>query len=111
MAQRKIVKVEGEAVWQVWETENGNWIAEWLQFGSVVQAPDRRELEEDIQDAVDLLFQDLLSEGDIEEYLRDRGIEYSLDRVSGTEESDEIPRVFPPVIRMVNRDDTASISY
>jgi len=70
---RVTVHIKGKLMWKWGRTKNGNYIAVCDPIGQTVQASKFGELLETINEALDSTFRELLSSGDFEEFLRDRG--------------------------------------
>ncbi len=68
-----LVKINAQIQWLYYETTNGNWIADCPPLGLTIQSARYSELTEDIKDALDLLFHDLLSSNELDTFLASHG--------------------------------------
>jgi predicted RNase H-like HicB family nuclease len=70
---RRIVRVQATLPWQCSFGKSGNWVAVCDPLKLTVQSGTWSELVEDIADALDLMFKDLLETGELTPFLRERG--------------------------------------
>ena len=72
-----IIRIEtrAELPWAVIRAKGGNWVAACDPLGLTVQSDTWAHLMEDIAQALNALFLDLLQEGELDRFLRDRGFQ------------------------------------
>jgi hypothetical protein len=68
-----LVHIDAQIQWSCRKTQSGNWIAECRPLGLTIQSARYSELAEDIGDALDLLFQDLLGSQELDSFLASHG--------------------------------------
>jgi hypothetical protein len=72
-AMKETLHIKGSLVWQWGRSQRGHYIAVCDPIGQTVQADKFSELLESISEVVNSTFRELLSTGDLEQFLRDRG--------------------------------------
>ena len=72
---RKIIRiqVDGQVQWQVCKTDTGHWVAMCEPFGLTMEGESLDELYDNIGESVQLLFEDLLDDGELDSFLKARG--------------------------------------
>ena len=68
-----IINIQCNLVWKFGRTKHGNYVGICDAIGQTVQANRFSELVQTINEALDSTFKELLSSGDLEKFLRDRG--------------------------------------
>lgn len=69
----QIVRIQANLPWHCSFGKSGNWVAVCEPMKLTVQSHTWSELVEDISDALDLTFKDLLESGELTSFLQDRG--------------------------------------
>jgi hypothetical protein len=67
------VQINARIEWKFQKTRSGMWIADCEPLGLTIQSASHTELREDIGDALDLFFRDLLKTRELDRFLQDRG--------------------------------------
>src|SRR5947208_2936634 len=67
------VHIKGNLIWKWGRTKRGGYVASCDPIAQTVQATKFSDLLETIQEALDSTFHELLSTGDLDRFLRDRG--------------------------------------
>jgi hypothetical protein len=67
------IDIKARIPWACSKTANGNWIADCELLGLTIQSTRYSELTEDIGDALDMLFRDLLSSNELDAFLEEHG--------------------------------------
>lgn len=70
---RATVHIKAKLMWKWGRTKHGNYVAVCDPIAQTVQAAKFSELLETIQESLDSTFRELLSTGDLERFLSDRG--------------------------------------
>jgi len=71
---QRIVKIKGEVVWKCFRAKSGrHWIAVCDPLALTIQSETWANLSEDIAQALNALFSDLLKSRELEQFLSDRG--------------------------------------
>ena len=73
MKKTGAVGIKGTIVWHVFQSEHGNWIGICDTLGLTMEGPTIDELNLNIQDAVNSIFNQLLKKGELENFFNDRG--------------------------------------
>src|SRR2546423_330286 len=68
-----VVNIEGHLVWKYGRSKQGNYIGVCDAIGQTVQASRFSDLVETMNEALASTFKELLSSGDLEHFLRERG--------------------------------------
>ena len=68
-----IVRIQASIPWHYTQCDSGRWIAVCDPLGLTVQSERYSEMTEDINDTLDLLFQDLLTDQALDEFLSAKG--------------------------------------
>ena len=71
--REEIVSIEGSIPWQTWRPAEGSWIAVCEPLKLTVSADTWKDLMEDIGTTLELLFEDLLETGTVEQFLKRHG--------------------------------------
>ena len=71
--QMTVVKVEANAEWKCVRAKGGNWVAVCDPLGLTIQSETWATLMEDIAQALNAMFIDLLESNELERFLRDHG--------------------------------------
>lgn len=69
----QVIKIETRLQWMVTETANGRYVAFCDPIGLTTEGNDQVDLWMNIQESIQLLLNDLLKNGELEGFLRDRG--------------------------------------
>ena len=75
MKNTSAVRIEGTVKWHVFQSEHGNWVGICNPLGLTMEDPTLDELNLDIQDAVNSIFEQLLKYGELDQFLDDRGLD------------------------------------
>jgi hypothetical protein len=67
------IEIQAHIPWECHKTARGRWIANCEPLGLTIQSDRYSELTEDIGDALDLLFRDLLSSSELDAFLEAHG--------------------------------------
>ncbi len=70
---QRIVKIIGKVVWKCFRAKGGNWVAICDPLALTIQSDTWANLTEDIAQALNALFGDLLKSRELEQFLSDRG--------------------------------------
>ncbi len=70
----QVVKIEARIAWQIIETE-GSYIAVCDQLGLTVSGDTHNELGENIGEVLQMLFEDLVADQQLDQFLKERGWE------------------------------------
>ena len=62
--------------WSAWRTPEGPWVAHCPPLGLAIECDSVEELQQDAEDATDLLIADLIETGDWMEFFKERGIRF-----------------------------------
>jgi hypothetical protein len=73
MAIVQVERTQGQLLWAVIRARGGNWVAVCDALGLTIQSDTWANLMDDIAHALNALFTDLLLEGGLDRFLRDRG--------------------------------------
>lgn len=69
----RTIDIEGKLQFRIWETDSGHWIGVCDALKIVLQAESETEMANSVQESLDLIFADLIEEGELEQYLTDLG--------------------------------------
>ena len=69
----QVIKVKGAIPWSVKETVEGPWVAVCDSLGLTVQSDTWADLMDDIGSTLELMFADLLEEGQLDQFFQQRG--------------------------------------
>ena len=85
------IRIDSPLVWRAEAAEEacGGWVAFCDALGISTEGESLDELRSVISESMDLLVQDLLAEGEVEQFLRNKGVRYSKDEA-------ETPAVLVP---------------
>ncbi len=69
----EMIQIEAQIAWRCRRADGDRWLAVSEPLGLIIQSEKYSELAEDIGDALDLLFADLLDSGELDQFLAKRG--------------------------------------
>lgn len=67
------IEVDGQVQWRVTKTDTDRWLAVCDPFGLCMEANSLDDLHANINETIQLLFEDLFEDGELEEFLTARG--------------------------------------
>jgi len=72
---KSVIRIEmgAQLLWEASKTESGNWIAVNDAVGLTMQSDSLDELHSMIEEATQLLFEDLFEDGELDAFLRSKG--------------------------------------
>lgn len=65
--------MDGQVQWRVTKTQTGQWVAVCDPFGLCMEGESLDDLHANINETIQLLFEDLFEDGELEKFLTDRG--------------------------------------
>ena len=84
------IRIESPVVWHASPGKSPDlWVGSCEQLGIVMQATSLDELRSLAKESVQLLIEDLLEDGEVEEFLQQKGVKYSKDE--GDEAEVQVP--------------------
>lgn len=72
--KKETIRIRAEVAWRVFDSPgSGRWVADCPQLSLIAEGETFADLLETMRQALDLLFEDLIEEGDFNEFLSGRG--------------------------------------